>query len=80
MAEGTRAGLRRGAAAGPGRRPQAADDPGESGIGPEAVEEWHGSPGRRSESRAFSIPTLYRWLPASSRPDGGRPVLFHRDL
>ena len=41
----------RGAAAGPGRRPQAADDAGEGGIGPQALEGRDGAPGRGPEPR-----------------------------
>jgi DNA invertase Pin-like site-specific DNA recombinase len=56
MAERTRAGLD--AAAGPGRRPQAADDTRESGIGPQAPEGGDATTGRRPESRGLDPDAL----------------------
>ena len=49
LAERTRFG--RSASAGLGRRPQAADGPGESGIGPQALEGWDVAPGRGRKPR-----------------------------
>ena len=45
-------------AAGPGRRPQAADDAGEGGIGPQAPEGRDGAPGRGPESRGLDPDAL----------------------
>jgi hypothetical protein len=58
--------LRGGAAAGPDRWPQTADDSEQGRIGPEAFQ--GGMPARDvAESLGVSVPTLYRWVPAASR-------------
>jgi hypothetical protein len=61
LAERTRAGL--GAAAGPGRGAQAANDAGEGGVGPQTPERRNGSQRNRSESRRFdpnAVPLVTR--------------------
>jgi hypothetical protein len=49
---------RRGSAAGPGRRTQAADDSGKSGIGPQALEGRDGASGRGPEPRGLDPDAL----------------------
>ena len=58
MTERTRAGLDAGAAAGPGRWPQAADDTREGGVGPQAPEGRDGASERGPESRGFNPDAL----------------------
>ena len=68
---------RRGAAAGPGRGAQAADDTGESGSGPQAPEGRNGSQRNRSDSRrvdpiAVPLVTRVESVNLSSRDEGCR--------